>query len=60
MSIIYGAGSCALELIEEIPDLDIIFAPVGGGGLLSGTCIASKGIKKNIKVYGGKKKNKKK
>jgi threonine dehydratase len=36
-----------------VPDLDIIIAPVGGGGLLSGTAISAKGFNKEIKVYGG-------
>lgn len=38
--IIAGQGSCALELIEQVPDLDLILAPVGGGGLLAGTALA--------------------
>ncbi len=40
--IIAGAGTAGLELIEEIPDLDIVMTPVGGGGLLSGTSISVK------------------
>lgn len=39
--IITGQGSCALELIEQVPDLDVIIAPVGGGGLLAGTALAA-------------------
>ncbi len=50
--IIAGQGTSALELLNEIPDLDIILVPVGGGGLLSGTAIAAKNLKRNIKVYG--------
>lgn len=42
--IVAGAGTAALELIEEVEELDYIFAPVGGGGLLSGTSIATKGL----------------
>ncbi len=42
--VISGQGSAALELCEEIPDLDIVMAPVGGGGLLSGTAIAVSAI----------------
>ena len=38
---IAGQGTCALELLADVPDLDIVLAPVGGGGLLSGTCIAA-------------------
>ncbi|MCK5389775.1 MAG: threonine/serine dehydratase, partial [Candidatus Thorarchaeota archaeon] len=48
--IIAGAGTAALEFIEEIGQLDYIFCPVGGGGLLSGTSIASKGLCPNSKV----------
>jgi threonine dehydratase len=42
--IVAGAGTAALELIEEVEELDYMFAPVGGGGLLSGTSIATKGL----------------
>ena len=42
--IIAGAGTAAMELIEEVEELDYVFAPVGGGGLLSGTSIATKGL----------------
>ncbi|TFG97197.1 pyridoxal-phosphate dependent enzyme [Candidatus Thorarchaeota archaeon] len=48
--IIAGAGTAALELIEEIGQLDYVFAPVGGGGFLSGTAIATKGLCPNSKV----------
>jgi len=48
--VIAGQGTAALELLEEIPDLDVIIAPVGGGGLLSGTAIAAKGLSPNIRV----------
>jgi threonine dehydratase len=50
--IIAGQGTACLELTQEINDLDIIMAPVGGGGLLSGTAIAAKGSLSNINVYG--------
>jgi threonine dehydratase len=42
--IVAGAGTAALELIEEVEKLDYLFAPVGGGGLLSGTSIATKAL----------------
>ena len=51
--VIAGQGTAALELLEEIPDLDVIIAPVGGGGLLSGTAIAAAGIKPAIRVLAG-------
>ena len=48
--VIAGQGTAALELLEEIPDLDAVIAPVGGGGLLSGTAIAAKGLLPKIRV----------
>jgi len=50
--IIAGQGTAAIELLKEHPELDIILAPVGGGGLLSGTALAAKSIKPEIKVIG--------
>lgn len=50
--VIAGQGTAAKEFLEEIPDLDIIIAPVGGGGLISGTCISAKQIKPSIQVIG--------
>lgn len=47
-----GQGTAALELLEEIPDLDVICAPVSGGGLLSGTAIAAKSLRPEIQVIG--------
>ncbi|HDP98468.1 MAG TPA: pyridoxal-phosphate dependent enzyme, partial [bacterium] len=49
-TIIAGQGSSALELMEDVPDLDFILTPVGGGGLLSGTAIVAKALNKQIKV----------
>jgi threonine dehydratase len=51
--VIAGQGTATVELLEEIPDLDVIIAPVGGGGLLSGTSIAASEIKKGIRVIAG-------
>ena len=51
--VITGQGTAALELLEDVPDLDMIIAPVGGGGLLSGTSIAATEIKKGIRVIAG-------
>ena len=48
--VITGQGTAALELLEDIADLDVIICPVGGGGLLSGTAIAAKSIRPEIKV----------
>ncbi len=50
--IIAGQGTVTLELMEEYTNLDAIIAPVGGGGLMSGTCIAARGINKNIILIG--------
>lgn len=50
--VIAGQGTAALEFLEEIPDLDIICAPVSGGGLLSGTAIAAKSLRPEIVVIG--------
>lgn len=50
--IIAGAGTAALELLEEVPDLTMVMAPVSGGGLLSGTALASVGLKPDISVIG--------
>lgn len=51
--VIAGQGTAAMELLEDIPDLDVIIVPVGGGGLLSGTSIAAKEIKPGIRVIAG-------
>ena len=51
--VITGQGTAALELLEEIPDLDVVIAPVGGGGLLSGTSIAATELKQGIRVIAG-------
>jgi len=48
--VIAGQGTAALELLEDVPDLDVIIAPVGGGGLLSGTSIAATETKRGIRV----------
>jgi threonine dehydratase len=50
--VIAGQGTAALELLEDVPDLDAVIAPVGGGGLVSGTAIVAKGLEPSIKVYG--------
>ncbi len=50
--VIAGAGTAALELLEEVPDLDTVIAPVGGGGLLSGTSTAARGLRPAIEVLG--------
>ena len=49
---IAGQGTATIELLEEVPDLETVMAPVGGGGLLSGTAIAAKGLNPSIRVLG--------
>ena len=48
--VIAGQGTAALELLEDIPDVDLVMCPVGGGGLLCGTAIAAKATRPKIKV----------
>jgi len=50
--IMSGQGTIALEIIEEIPDLDIIMFPIGGGGLISGNALAINSISPNIDIIG--------
>src|SRR6266487_4021641 len=48
--VVAGQGTAAMELLEDIADLDVIMCPVGGGGLLSGTAIAAKSMRPQIQV----------
>jgi threonine dehydratase len=50
--IIAGQGTAALELLAEVPGLDVISAPIGGGGLIGGTALAAKGTVPGIRVIG--------
>lgn len=52
IDVICGQGTAALELLEKIPDLDTLLVPCGGGGLLSGSAIAAKGINPECQVIG--------
>ena len=51
-NVICGQGTASLELLEDIGDLNVIVAPIGGGGLMSGTSTCAKGINDRIKVIG--------
>jgi threonine dehydratase len=51
-NVIAGQGTAALELIEDVGNLDAIIAPIGGGGLMSGTCITTRNLLPNAKLYG--------
>lgn len=50
--VIAGQGTIALELIEQLPDLDAIIVPIGGGGLISGIAYTAKTVNPRVKVYG--------
>ena len=49
--VIAGQGTCSLELIEEIKNLDAVVAPIGGGGMISGTCLTLSNIAPHVKIY---------
>ena len=50
--IIAGQGTVGLEMLEAVPDLDVLVVPVGGGGLISGMAIAAKSLNSQIQIYG--------
>jgi len=50
--VIAGQGTAALELLQEVPDLDAIIAPIGGGGLFAGTAIAAAHLRPGIRIFG--------
>lgn len=52
IDVILGQGTLALEIFEEIDDIDVIVCPIGGGGLISGIALAAKELKPSIKVIG--------
>ncbi len=51
-SIIAGQGTIGLEILEDLPDADLIAVPIGGGGLAAGICIAATGLKPGIRIVG--------
>ena len=55
--VIAGQGTAAMELLEDVPNLDVITCPVGGGGLLSGTAIAAKSMRPQVKVIAAEPEN---
>jgi threonine dehydratase len=50
--IMAGQGTVAIEMLEDVPELEVIIVPVGGGGLVSGVAVAAKGVKPEIKIVG--------
>ncbi|MFH1809888.1 MAG: pyridoxal-phosphate dependent enzyme [Pseudomonadota bacterium] len=50
--VIAGQGTAALELLEQVPDLELVVVPVSGGGLMSGTCIACHGLDPAMRLVG--------
>lgn len=52
LDVIYGQGTIALEMLKEVPALDEILVPIGGGGLISGVALAAKALKPEIRIIG--------
>jgi threonine dehydratase len=50
--IVTGQGVCAVEFLEDAPDLDALIIPIGGGGLIAGCAVAAKAMKPNIRIFG--------
>ena len=50
--VIAGQGTLALEMLEDVPGLEMLVVPVGGGGLISGVAVAAKAVKPDIAIYG--------
>ena len=51
-AVIAGQGTIALELLAEVPDLDVLISPCSGGGLLSGLAVAGRGVRPELRVFG--------
>ena len=51
-AVIAGQGTLALELLEEVPELQVVVAPCGGGGLLSGIAVAGRGVQPRLRLFG--------
>jgi len=51
-AVIAGQGTIALEMLEAVPDLDMLVVPIGGGGLISGIATAAKALRSDIRVFG--------
>ena len=55
--VIAGQATCSRELIEQVSDLDAVVAPIGGGGMVSGTCLTLSNVAPDIKIYAAEPKN---
>jgi len=55
--VIAGQGTCSAELIEQVENLDAVVAPIGGGGMISGTCLTLSNLAPNIKIYAAEPEN---
>ena len=51
-AIIAGQGTIALEMLDEVPDLDVLVVPIGGGGLIAGNAIAARAVREKIEIVG--------
>jgi len=51
-AVIAGQGTLGLELLEDVPDLDLVITPCGGGGLLGGTATAVRGLRPEVRLWG--------
>jgi len=51
-TIIAGQGTIALEMLDDVPDLDMLVIPIGGGGLIAGNAIAARGVREAIEIVG--------
>jgi threonine dehydratase len=51
-AVVAGGGTIALEILETLPDVDLLVVPAGGGGLISGVALAARAVKPEIQVYG--------
>jgi threonine dehydratase len=52
LAVMAGQGTVGLEIIEQVPDVDVVVVPVGGGGLISGTAVALKSLRPKVRVVG--------
>jgi len=51
--VIAGQGTCALELVKKVPDLDMLIAPIGGGGMVAGSCLALAHAAPKMRIFAG-------